>query len=155
MTFLNAQANNTGNNQGDVYKFFNETMRNLVRKNGGDHYFNWLAFECTEQTAPHPVNTKTYLRLTNENMHITQFDKSSISAVIAVNIQLTTGAAIDLVRDISNILEVFIGLKNAAEFFHKLDTACNNIMPRNTQDDAIQEQFAYNTIKGRSQKATA
>jgi len=104
MTYLNAQAKNAGNNQGDVYKSFNETMRNPVQKNGVDHYSNWLTFECTEQTAPHPVNTKTYFRLTNEKMHITQFDKSFISAVIDVNIQLTTDAAMDLARDTSNIL---------------------------------------------------
>lgn len=139
-----------GKQPGDVYGYFNKQMRHLVQKNGGDHYVNWSMFECTEQTAPHPVNTKTYLRLTSENLHVMEFDKSFISAVVDVSIQLAAAAPFDLAHDTSGILELFIGLKNAAEFFHKLDAVCNNMMLRNTQDDAIQEQFAYNTIKGRS-----
>lgn len=52
-------------------------------------------------------------------------------------------------------MTTFIGLKNPAEFFNKLDTICNNRMLMNTQDDASHEQFAYNCIKGRARKTTA
>ena len=79
MTYLNARAKNIGNDQGDVYQYFQNELAHLVQHNGGDHYFNWKTFECTEQTAPHPVGTKTYLRLTTENFDVTQMEKSFIT----------------------------------------------------------------------------
>ena len=60
MTFLNARAKNIGNDEGDVYTYFTSKLANLIQKNGGDHYFNWITLECTEQPASHPVGTKTY-----------------------------------------------------------------------------------------------
>ena len=41
MTYRNAQAKNIGNDEGDVYKFFQMKLSNLVQKNGGNHSFNW------------------------------------------------------------------------------------------------------------------
>ena len=155
MTYLNARAKNIGNDQGDVYQYFQNELAHLVQHNGGDHYFNWKTFECTEQTAPHPVGTKTYLRLTTENFDVTQMEKSFITVLLRLNTkfdQVLTGVK---EKDTNKLLRVFVGLKNAAEFFGKLDTLCENVMLKNTQDEAVREQFAYNSIKGRSQKATA
>ncbi len=153
MTYMNARAKNTGNDEGDVFDHFQDNMAHLVQKNGGDHHFNWKTFECTEQTAPHPINTKTYLRLTTNNFHITQFDKSFINVQLDVSLKLDKSIA--LISDDASITTIFVGLKNAAELFHKLDTVCNNRMLNNTQDDAMREQYAYNVIKGKAQKATA
>ena len=155
MTYLNARAKNIGNDQGDVYEYFKHKLYNLVQHNGGDHYFNWKTFECTEQTAPHTVGTKTYLRLTTENFHITQMEKSFISVLLSFYVKLDTKLTGIKEKDINKLLTIFVGLKNAAEFFGKLDTICNNVMLKNTQDEAVREQFAYNSIKGRPQKATA
>ena len=155
MTYLNARAKNIGNDQGDVYQYFQNELAHLVQHNGGDHYFNWKTFECTEQTAPHPVGTKTYLRLTTENFDVTQMEKSFITVLLRLNTkfdQVLTGVK---EKDTNKLLRVFVGLKNAAEFYGKLDTLCENVMLKNTQDEAVREQFAYNSIKGRSQKATA
>ncbi len=155
MTYLNARTKNEDNNQGDVYEYFQNHMANLIQKNGGDHYFNWKTYECTEQSAPHPVNTKSQLRLTTNNLEITQFDKSFITVKADVTIKATGSESVSFDDDKSGLCQTFIGLKDSAEFFHKLDTICNNRMLMNTQDDAIREQFAYNSIKGRAQKATA
>ena len=40
MTYQNAQFKNTGNDEGDVLNFFNNTLRSLVQKNGGDNTFS-------------------------------------------------------------------------------------------------------------------
>ncbi len=151
MTFLNARAKNTGNNEGDVLDHFNNDIANLIQKNGGVNEFNWKTFECTEQTAPHPVGTKSHLRLTTNNFHFTQFDKSFINVSTDINLKLDK----PINYNTSDVTKIFIGLKNSAELFHKLDTICNNRMLNNTQDDAIREQYAYNVIKGKAQKATA
>ncbi len=153
MTFLNARAKNTGNNEGDVLDHFENDIANMIQKNGGVNEFNWKTFECTEQTAPHPVGTKSYLRLTTNNFHMTQFDKSFITLTIDIGLQLSSSFSSSY--DEAKISKIFVGLKNSAEIFHKLDTICNNRMLNNTQDDAIREQYAYNVIKGKAQKATA
>ena len=155
MTYLNARAKNIGNDQGDVYEYFQNELVNLVQHNGGDHYFNWKTFECTEQTAPHTVGTKTYLRLTTENFDITQMEKSFITVLLSFYVKLDQTLTGVKEKDTNKLLRVFVGLKNAAEFFGKLDTLCDNVMLKNTQDEAVREQFAYNSIKARSQKATA
>ena len=155
MTYLNARAKNIGNDQGDVYKYFKDKLSNLTQRNGGDHYFNWKTFECTEQSAPHPVGTKSYLRLTTENFDITHMDKSFISVLLSLFVKLDQPLTGIKEKDVNKLLLIFLGLKNAAEFFGKLDTICNNVMLKNTQDEAVREQFAYNSIKGRPQKATA
>ena len=142
MTYLNARAKNIGNDQGDVYKYFQNELAHLVQHNGGDHYFNWKTFECTEQTAPHTVGTKTYLRLTTENFDITQMEKSFITVLLSFYVKLDKALTGIKEKDTNKLLRIFVGLKNAAEFFGKLDTICNNVM-------------LYNSIKGRSQKATA
>ena len=46
MTFENAATKGLNNKEGDLYRFFQEYLANLVQTNGGDHYFNWKTFEC-------------------------------------------------------------------------------------------------------------
>ena len=79
MTYLNARAKNIGNDQGDVYKYFKNELSNLVQHNGGDHYFNWKTFECTEQTAPHKTIISTG-RLLNalSRQHLIQWEQKHI-----------------------------------------------------------------------------
>ena len=154
MTYSNAATKGLNNREGDLYQFFQEKVANLVQINGGDHYFNWKTFECFDSNCPHPVRTKSYLRLTSENFPITQMEKSFISIRIKLSVKLDkalTGFDIDYKK----LIRVFIGLKNSAEFFGKLDTICNNVMCKNTQDEAVREQFAYNCLKPRAEKATA
>ena len=116
----------------DVYHYFHHELSNLVQHNGGDHYFSWKTFECIEQTAPHTVGTKTYLRLTTENFHITQMEKSFISVLLSFYVKLDTTLTGIKEKDTNKLLRIFVGLKNAAEFFGKLDTICNNVMLKNS-----------------------
>ncbi len=154
MTFANAATKGLNNREGDLYQFFQEKVANLVQVNGGDHYFNWKTFECFDSNCPHPVRTKSYLRLTSENFPITQMEKSFISIRIKLLVKLDK-ALTGFENDRKKLIRVFIGLKNSAEFFGKLDTICNNVMCKNTQDEAVREQFAYNCLKPRAEKATA
>ena len=116
----------------DVYKFQNE-LANFLQHNGGDYYFNWKIFDCTEQSEPHPVGTKTYLRLTTENFDIVQMDKSFITALLSFYVKLDTTLTGIKEKDTNKLLRIFVGLKNAAEFFGKLDTICNNVISKNTR----------------------
>ena len=111
----------------DVYHYFYHELANR-----GDHYFSWKTFECTEQTAPHTVGTKTYLRLTTEDFDITQLENSFISVLLSFYVKLDTTLTGIKEKDTNKLLRIFVGLKNAAEFFGKLDTICNNVMLKNS-----------------------
>ena len=74
-------------------------------------------------------------------------DYNTNEVLLDINIKLDK-ALTGIDKDTKKLLRIFVGLKNAAEFFGKLDTICNNIMLKNTQDDGVREQFAYNSIKG-------
>ena len=78
MTYRNAQIKNTGNDQGDVYKYFVMNIANLVQKNGGAHNFNWKTFECFNCAAPFAGNQKTHVHLTTDRFNMTEMDKSFI-----------------------------------------------------------------------------
>ncbi len=114
-------------------------MANIVQHNGGDDYSNWKSLDCFEQTAPHPVHTKSHLRLTTDNFDMIQFDKSFIHVVLDITLALTGTYNIDgtYSDEIDDACRIFVGLKNSAEFFHTLDTLCRNVMWKNTQDYSV------------------
>ncbi len=159
MTYLNARAKNTGNNQGDIIEHFDNNTSKKIQKNGGDGGFNWRTLECTESSCPHPVGTKTQLRLTNPSFDTTQFDKSFVTSdsdfTIKLDSPLPWSTDADDIKEHAHTAVVQIGPKNAVEFFKKTETMCNNVNLRNEQADAIRENFAYNAIKGKAQKTVA
>ena len=65
MSYQNAQRKNIGNNEGDVLKFFQSKMRNLIAYNGGDHTFGWFTEDVDDKDAPMPVGTKTKIKWTH------------------------------------------------------------------------------------------
>lgn len=55
MTFNNAQTKNIGNDEGDVLSFFQNKLRNLIQRNGGDNSFSFVMEEFTNKDCPMPV----------------------------------------------------------------------------------------------------
>ena len=45
MTYLNAQTKNLGNDEGDILSFFQNKLRNLIQRNGGDNSFSQVMEE--------------------------------------------------------------------------------------------------------------
>ena len=45
MTYLNAQTKNLGDDEGAVLSFFQNKLRNLIQRNGGDNSFSWIMEE--------------------------------------------------------------------------------------------------------------
>ncbi len=153
MSYLNAQTKNIGNDEGDVTAFF-QKLQGMIQKNGGDHHFNWITQECTEQPAPHAVGVDSYLRLTDQNFDITQIEKSFIT--VSLNFEVSLNQAIDLAADTNKLVKIFVGFKDAAEIFgQNNNTYCGTMQLDNVQTEGIREQFAFNVIKGRAQKTTA
>ena len=63
MTYQNAQFKNSGNDEGDVFNFFNDTLRNIVQKNDGDNTFSFVTEEFENKDVPMLALTKTRLKL--------------------------------------------------------------------------------------------
>ena len=82
MTYQNARFKNSGNNEGDVLNFFNDTVRNLIQKNGGDNTFSTFSEEFHEKDIALAIGEKTHLMLTHPNHTISQIEKSFISMEI-------------------------------------------------------------------------
>lgn len=52
MTYQNAQRKNSGNDEGDILKFFQSKLRNLIAYNGGDHSFSSYTEDVDDKNAP-------------------------------------------------------------------------------------------------------
>lgn len=117
MTYQNAQFKNSGNDEGDILEFFNDTLRNLVQKNGGDNTFSFVTEEFQNKDVPMPVGTKTRLKLTHSGHTISQIEKGFINATVEFKVKLQNDineGDISL-RDTEGLNRIFIGFKDAVE----------------------------------------
>lgn len=156
MTYQNAQFKNSGNDEGDVLDFFNDTLRNLVQKNGGDNTFSFVTEEFLNKDAPMPVGTKTRLKLTHSGHTISQIEKGFINATVEFKVKFQNNIAKDAISkiDTEGLNLIFIGFKNAVEFIEDCRFWVNGkLIDTYRQDELIRESFAYNSIKARDAKA--
>ncbi|MDE7430744.1 MAG: hypothetical protein K2N34_02340 [Lachnospiraceae bacterium] len=154
MTYQNAQTKNIGNDEGDVLNFFQTKIRNLIQKNGGDHSFSFIMEEWTNKDAPMPVGTKTRIKLTHSGHTISQIEKSFNTVLLEFDINLDT--KIDMSADEHNLHKIFVGFKNAVEFFEDCRFWVDGrLLDSYRQDELQRESFAFNSIKPRDCKAPA
>ena len=156
MTFYNAQTKNIGNDEGDVLSFFQNKLRNLIQKNGGDNSFSFVMEEFTNKDCPMPVGTKTRIKLSHTGHTITQIEKSFSTILLDFNIKLSSTTPIDVSADENGIMKLFVGFKNAVEFYEDCRFWINGkLLDSYRQDELQRESFAYNSIKPRDAKATS
>ena len=154
MTYLNAQTKNLGNDEGDVLAFFQNKLRNLIQRNGGDNSFSWIMEEFKDKDAPLPVGTKTRIKLTHSGHTITQIEKSFSTILLDFNVKLNQ--VIDVSADKNGLMKIFVGFKNAVEFYEDCRFWINGkLLDTYRQDELQRESFAYNSIKPRDAKATS
>lgn len=153
MTYRNAQFKNSGNDEGDVVSFFEDKMRNLIQKNGGNHTFSFVTEDFHDKDVPMAVGTKTRMKLTHSSHVISQIEKGFVS--MTVKVWLQTDKALNLGKDTKNALRIFVGFKNAVEIIDNARFWCDNRMTDYNQDEMIRESFAYNSIKPDSAKGNS
>lgn len=88
MIYQNAQFKNSGNDEGDIINYFNDTLRNLIQRNGGDNTFSFVTEEFQNKDVSMPVGTKTRLKLTNNGPTISQNEKGFVNAVVEFKVKL-------------------------------------------------------------------
>ncbi len=156
MTYQNAQFKNSGNDEGDVLNFFNDTLRNLIQRNGGDNTFSFVTEEFQNKDVPMPVGTKTRLKLTHSGHTISQIEKGFVNATVEFKVKFQNDIAKDAISkvDTESLNRIFIGFKDAVEFFENARFWVNGkLIDTYRQDELIRESFAYNSIKARDAKA--
>ena len=156
MTYQNAQFKNSGNDEGDILEFFNDTLRNLVQKNGGDNTFSFVTEEFQNKDVPMPVGTKTRLKLTHSGHTISQIEKGFINATVEFKVKLQNDIKEGDISTIDKkgLNRIFIGFKDAVEFIEDCRFWVNGkLIDTYRQDELIRESFAYNSIKARDAKA--
>ena len=154
MTYLNAQTKNLGNDEGDVLSFFQNKLRNLIQRNGGDNSFSWIMEEFKDKDTPLPVGTKTRIKLTHSGHTISQIEKSFTTVLL--DFQLKLSDKIDVSADTNGLMKIFVGFKNAVEFYEDCRFWINGkLLDTYRQDELQRESFAYNSIKPRDAKATS
>ena len=154
MSYQNAQFKNTGNDEGDVLDFFNDTLRNLVQKNGGDNTFSFVTEEFQNKDAPMPIGTKTRMKLTHSGHTISQIEKGFITMKIDFSVKFQDpiyANAFDL--DTEGLNRIFIGFKDAVEIIEDCRFWVDGkLVETYRQDQLIRESFAYNAIRAREVK---
>ena len=154
MTYYNAQTKNIGNDEGDVLSFFQNKLRNLIQKNGGDNSFSFVMEEFTNKDCPMPVGTKTRIKLSHTGHTITQIEKSF--SIILLDFSIKLNGPIDVSADENGIMKIFVGFKNAVEFYEDCRFWINGkLLDSYRQDELQRESFAYNSLKPRDAKATS
>ena len=154
MTYYNAQTKNLGNDEGDVLSFFQSKLRNLIQRNGGDNTFSFVMEEFKDKEAPLPVGTKTRIKLSHSGHTITQIEKSFTTILLDFIIKLSQ--PIDVSADTNGLMKIFVGFKNAVEFYEDCRFWINDkLLGAYRQDELQRESFAYNSIKPRDAKATS
>ena len=157
MTYQNAQFKNSGNDEGDILNFFNNHLRTLVQKNGGDNTFSIVEELCHDKDEPIPIGTKTKIRLTHSGHTISQIEKGFIKLDLELKLKLKTPYANDTsLNPCPHLNYIFIGFKNAAEIISELQFWVDGkLISGYHQSEMIKETFAYNSIRPKDSKNNA
>ncbi len=156
MTFQNVQLKNSGNDEGDILNFFDNELRSLVQKNGGDHTFSFVCEEFRDKDPPMALGLKTKMRLTHSAHTISQIEKGFINMKIEFRVKFDKPieeAAFK--KDYNDLNQIFIGFKDAVELFSEIRFFIDGQLVDYAQTEAIRESYAYNVIRPRDVKKSA
>ncbi len=165
MTYQNAQFRNFGNDEGDILNFFNEHLRNLVAKNGGDNTFAMYCEDFHDHDIPiEKFSERTRIKLTHPNHTISQIEKSFIEMTVEFDVffqtpltktnfwtQPSPGTWTN--HDQAHINQIFVGFKDAVEIIDEARFYVDGKLVQNYhQTEMIRESYAYNSIRSKESK---
>ena len=159
MSYENARYKNTGNDEGDILNFFNNQLRNLVQKNGGDNTYSVVSENCHDKDTNVPMNTKTKLKLTHSAHSISQFEKGFINMNLELKLKLNHAPEPKQYSKYDNHHEnniIFVGFKDAVEVISDVQFWVDGkLIDGYNQSEMIKESFAYNSIRSADSKRGA
>lgn len=135
---------------GDVIKFF-ETFDGILEKNSGIHDCKCLTTDS--YNPPCPVSKAyTTIKMTDEAVHITNIDKSFISARVQVNLSLNFSATENTINfgdngSYAKSLMLFVGFKSAIHSFDAYRIYVNGKKTACEQTEALWENAVTYFLK--------
>ena len=145
---------------GDLLKYFS-LSDNIIEANSGIHDNKCLSIDASDTQCPVQQGMFTKLKLTDESIHITNIDKSSITALVRVVIKPTeqfwlalaagdiVGGMLTTVRD--KMTRWFIGLKASSHLFDAYRVYSRNRKTDCEQSTAIHENAAIRMLKAQEE----
>ena len=135
---------------GDVIKFF-ETFDGILEKNSGIHDCKCLTTDAYNPPCPIAKNYTT-IKLTDEAVHITNIDKSFISARVSVTLSFDFTDNVYTVADgdieaVANSLMLFVGFKSAIHSFDAYRIYSNGKKTACEQTEAMWENAVTYFLK--------
>ena len=158
MSYANAQFKNAGNDEGDILNFFNNQLRNLVQKNGGDNTFSIVSENCHDKDVHVPMKTKTKLKLTHSAHTISQIEKGFVNLNLHLKLKMNQAIAGNAISGTNGdyVCYIFVGFKDAVEIISEAKFWIDGRLVDNYgQQEMIKESFAYNSIRPRDAKTSS
>ena len=145
---------------GDILNYFN-LNDDILQANSGVHDNKCLSMDSSDTQCPVQQGMFTKLKLTDESIHITNIDKSSITALVKIVIKATENfwssmAASDSafpdvcsIRD--KITRWFVGLKSSSQLVDAYRVYSKNRKTTCEQATAIHENAAIRMLKAQEE----
>lgn len=143
---------------GDLMKYF-ATNDGILEANSGVHDNKCLSIDASDPPCPVQKGMYTKLKLTDESIHITNIDKSSITALIRIIIKptsqfwQTTGLsalpAANVCADKMNCW--FVGFKSSSHLFDSYRVYSRNRKTSCEQTEALYENSAIRMLKSQEE----
>ncbi|BFU22029.1 hypothetical protein CL6EHI_196730 [Entamoeba histolytica] len=146
---------------GDLIKYFNYTD-GILEANSGVHDNKCLSIDSSDPPCPVQKGMYTKVKLTDESIQITNIDKSSITALVRIQIKPTeqfwTQIEDSQEGDISGFqtgrltaIEYFVGLKSSTHLFDAYRVYSRNKKTACEQTEALYENAAIRMLKAQEE----
>lgn len=150
-----------GENTGDILKYFSE-MDDILERNSGVNDNKTLTSDASDPPCPIENNTYTKVKITDDAIHITNIDKSSLTADVELTINFPSNFWSDLLatetsstdpniiagRKYRNLItKWFVGLKSAIHIFDAYRIYSYNKKTNCEQTEALYENTAVRMLK--------
>ena len=143
---------------GDLMKYF-ATNDGILEANSGVHDNKCLSIDASDPPCPVQKGMYTKLKLTDESIHITNIDKSSITAQVRIIIKPTsqfwpayeTGVPTEYNTMADKLNCWFIGLKSSSQLFDAYRVYSKNRKTSCEQTEALYENSAIRMLKAQEE----
>ena len=145
---------------GDLMKYF-ATNDGILEANSGAHDNKCLSIDASDPPCPVQKGMYTKLKLTDESIHITNIDKSSVTALVRIlikpsqqfwTIPVISGVVTQKEIDVGQKLTTFfVGLKSSSHLFDAYRVYSRNRKTSCEQTEALYENAAIRMLKAQEE----
>ena len=146
---------------GDLMKYF-ATTDGILEANSGVHDNKCLSIDASDPPCPVQKGMYTKLKLTDESIHVTNIDKSSITALVQIIIKPTEQfwqaiaagellVSTDLRNARDKLTRWFVGFKSSTHLFDAYRVYSRNRKTSCEQTEALYENAAVRMLKSQEE----